>query len=130
MPVTNNNEMTEGARVLFALVFNRISREKQMTPKYIGRFAGVAALPRGIIYPATYFWVNTSFNAFVFSVNDPLLRKWAQQESDKLGLTFFDGEVTEAIKMIKTLSGDAFFQSMVNVLPPPERMPPDSIDFS
>lgn len=127
--VTNNNVMTEGARVLFPLILNRMSREGQMTPNYIGKFPGVSALPRDVVYPATYFWVDTSLGAFVLSVNNPLIHEWAQQESNERGLIFFDEEVMEAIEMVKDLSARAF-QVMVNVMPTPEGMPSHPVDFS
>ncbi len=39
---------------LFPLLHNRMNREEQSVPEYIGEFDGVASLPTGD-YPAIYF---------------------------------------------------------------------------
>lgn len=60
---------------LFPLLHNRMSREDQDVPKFIGKFDGVGALPKGE-YPAIYYWIDSEHGCFRLSFNTPLLSSW------------------------------------------------------
>jgi len=66
---------------LFPLLHNRMNKEEESVPEYIGEFDGVSSLPKGD-YPAIYFWVDRdNSNSVRLSFNTPKLERWCMEEA-------------------------------------------------
>lgn len=99
--------------VLFPLLVNRIEQEEMGMPQFIGGFDGVADLPRGIDYPAVYYWVDRSLgNSITLSLNTPMLERWCVEEAEKAGLDVTQGVVRQAIEIYHQASMNAFQEAV------------------
>ncbi|GIK74423.1 MAG: hypothetical protein BroJett021_34110 [Chloroflexota bacterium] len=102
---------------LFPLLHNRMNRENQVTPQFIGEFDGVDSLPKGG-YPAVYFWVDKSIGGNIrLSFNTPLLEDWCVEEARRAGINISidDESVKRAIATLQQVATPAF-QSMLSKL--------------
>lgn len=107
------DEAIEDDPDLFPLLHNRISRENQLVPEFIGEFEGVEALPRRD-YPAIYFWIDKQLGSVSLAFNDPLLERWCVEEARHVGfeMDVTDLAVEEAIAMLRHVTAPAFEESM------------------
>lgn len=95
---------------LFSLLHNRMNREGQVAPQFIGEFNGVDSLPKGE-YPAVYFWVDKSIGGSVrLSFNTPLLEDWCIEEARQAGINvgIDDEAVQRAIATLQQVATPAF----------------------
>lgn len=102
---------------LFPLLHNRMNREDQVVPQFIGEFNGVDSLPKGE-YPAVYFWVDKSIGGSVrLSFNTPLLEGWCIEEARQAGINvgIDDEAVQRAIATLQQVTTPAF-QRMLSKL--------------
>ncbi len=100
---------------LFPLLHNRMNRENQVVPQFIGEFYGVDSLPKGE-FPAIYFWVDKQLGGNIrLSFNTPLLEDWCVEEARKIGLNIGieDMSVRMAIATLQDMATPAF-QSMLS----------------
>jgi hypothetical protein len=103
---------------LFPLLHNRMSREKQTLPQFIGEFNGVESLPKGE-YPAIYFWVDQKHARSIrLSFNTPLLEDWCIEEARVIGVSVSakDVEVQKAIATLQEVSKPAFQSMLVELM--------------
>jgi hypothetical protein len=94
---------------LFPLLHNRMARENQVVPQFLGEFHGVNSLPKGV-YPAIYYWVNTAqANAVCLSLNGPLLERWCIEEARAVGVTLDADcvEIQRAMSLLQQVSSRA-----------------------
>ena len=97
---------------LFPLLHNRMNREGQVVPQFMGEFHGVAALPRQY-YPAIYFWVDTSTGGAIrLSFNNPLLEQWCREEASIVGAYADSQSIGQAIATLQKVATPAF-ESMI-----------------
>lgn len=104
-------------RDLFPLLLNRMIREGQEVPQFIGEFDGIGSLPKGF-YPAVYFWADKSAGKNMrLSFNTPLLENWCVEEAFHAGINISndDETVKRAIDTLQKISTSAF-QSMLSQL--------------
>lgn len=95
---------------LFPLLHNRMTRENQVVPQFLGEFHGVSALPKGV-YPAIYYWVNTAERGAVcLSFNAPLIERWCIEEARTVGLDLAadSDEVRQALTLLQQVSTRTF----------------------
>lgn len=95
---------------LFPLLHNRMDREDQVVPQFIGEFHGVDALPKGD-YPAIYFWIDKKLGGGVcLSFNKPLLEGWCIEEARRAGIMvdIDDAAVQKAMATLQEISMHAF----------------------
>ncbi|MEZ9698818.1 hypothetical protein AB4455_12065 [Vibrio sp. 10N.261.46.E12] len=95
---------------LYPLLHNRIVKENQLAPEYIGEFDGVQSLPQRD-YPAIYYWFDQS-NHYrpVHSLNAFKLDQWCREEALIHGLNMesIDASVNQAIETLNQISMSAF----------------------
>lgn len=95
-------------RILFAMIWNRLSAAEETFPKYIGEFDGIDSLPRGE-YPPIYSWLDrTRPGSVILSINTPLLEKICRQEAERADLEVDDRTIGEALDFLKEVSYRAF----------------------
>lgn len=96
---------------LFPLLHNRMSRENQDVPEFIGEFDGVSALPKGD-YPAIYYWVDRELGCVRLSFNTPMLSDWCVEEAHRIGIDVdaSDVAVLEALDTLRQVATSAFQQ--------------------
>lgn len=93
---------------LFQLVFNRLSRAKQIEPKFIGKFHGVEALPKGD-YPPIYYWVDMQLGGSVrLSFNTPLLMDMCSEEAQHAGIQPDERTSKQAVAFLENICTGAF----------------------
>ncbi|MCM5511656.1 hypothetical protein [Vibrio sp. SCSIO 43169] len=100
---------------LFPLLHNRMNKEEQSVPAYIGEFNGVSSLPKGD-YPAIYFWVDRdNSNSVRLSFNTPKLERWCMEEALANGLNTdsIEPNVKQALVTLQQVSTPAF-QAMIS----------------
>lgn len=86
---------------LFQLVFNHLSRSGHITPKFIGQFDGIEALPKGK-YPAIYYWIDTQQkNSIRLSLNIPLLQSVCERESTQAGIVIHQQIIDDALERLR-----------------------------
>jgi hypothetical protein len=102
---------------LFPLLHNRMNRENQLVPQFIGEFDGVESLPKGE-YPAVYFWADRQLDGSIrLSFNTPLLENWCVEEAQVIGIdvSAADAVVQKAIVTLQEVATPAF-QRMLSEL--------------
>ncbi|WP_429102290.1 hypothetical protein [Aeromonas rivipollensis] len=94
---------------LFPLLHNRMIRENQSTPEYIGEFNGVGSLPRGD-YPGIYFWMDSYSNNIRLSFNTPKLERWCIEEASANGFNveLSDSSIKQALATLEQVATPAF----------------------
>ncbi|MCP1599452.1 hypothetical protein J2S82_001409 [Aeromonas caviae] len=103
---------------LFPLLHNRMNKEKQLTPEYIGEFYGIASLPKGD-YPAIYFWVDREIsNSVRLSFNTPKLERWCIEEAVANGFNAdsIEPNVKQALVTLQQVSTPAFEAMIAEIL--------------
>ncbi len=105
--------MNEVSKQLFALIFNRLSREGQLFPRYVGEFDGVDGLPNGD-YPPIYSWTDTSKDLSIrLSFNTPLLEALCHEEAEKSDIGIDPVTLRGALSLLRDVSAGAFQKILV-----------------
>ena len=102
---------------LFPFLWNRMNRENQSMPEYIGEFNGIDSLPKRD-YPAVYYWVNKeNYNNVMLSFNTPKLENWCTEEAIANGLNVDEiaTNIDQALLTLQQVSTPAF-KVMVNAM--------------
>lgn len=103
---------------LFPLLHNRMNRENQVAPQFVGEFDGVAALPKGE-YPAVYYWIDKSIGGSIrLSFNTPLLEDWCVEEARRVGIDIGvdDDAVQKAIATLQQVATPAFQRTLSTLM--------------
>ncbi|WP_346205291.1 hypothetical protein [Aeromonas salmonicida] len=103
---------------LFPLLYNRMNKEKQLTPEYIGEFDGIASLTKGD-YPALYFWVDREIsNSVRLSFNTPKLERWCIEEAVANGFNAdsIEPNVKQALVTLQQVSAPVFEAMIAEIL--------------
>ena len=103
---------------LFPFLHNRMNRENQSMPEYVGEFDGVGSLPKGD-YPAIYYWVDReNHNNVRLSFNTPKLERWCVEEAlaNGLNMDLVDPYVKQALLTLQQVSTPAFEDMMKEIL--------------
>ncbi len=105
--------MNEASKKLFALIFNRLSRDGQLFPRYVGEFDGVGGLPKGD-YPPIYSWTDTSKELSIrLSFNTPLLEEICYEEAEKAEIGIDPVTLRGALAILREVSTGAFQKILV-----------------
>lgn len=98
---------------LFPLLHNRMGRENQIAPQFLGEFRDVQSLPKGN-YPPIYFWVDKSIGGGIrLSFNTPLLEQYCLEEAQRAGIQANYESVRRAITRLQEVTTPAF-QAMLS----------------
>ncbi|CED61475.1 Putative uncharacterized protein VP1854 [Moritella viscosa] len=103
---------------LFPFLHNRMNRENQSTPEYVGEFDSVDSLPKGD-YPAIYYWVDReNYDSVRLSFNTPKLERWCVEEAlaNGLNVDLVDPYVKQALLTLQQVSTPAFEAMMKEIL--------------
>ena len=105
--------MKETTKNLFALIYNRLSENGELFPRYIGEFDGIDSLPREA-FPPIYSWLDrTGSESVILSFNIPLLERMCVMEAEMMDLPIDDGAIAEAISLLKDVSSQAFEKTLL-----------------
>lgn len=100
------------SRQLFQLVFNRLSRDQQIAPKFIGQFLGIDSLPRQM-YPPVYYWVDLALGGAIrLSFNTPLLMDICADEAKLAGIPTDEPTCREALSIFQDITTQSFQTTM------------------
>lgn len=98
---------------LLPVLINRLSRDDQIAPKFVGKFSDLSELPKQS-YPPIYWWFNTSIKKPVLSLNTPLLLDICKSECAKSDISFDEtvaDVASHAIEILNSVSYRSFEES-------------------
>lgn len=107
---TDTNAVDSLQNPLLPVLVGRLNRTEQITPRFIGKYSGIEALPRQS-YPPIYWWLNTSIQKPVLTLNTPLLLDICKDGCAKSNLDFDDvvaDVALHAIEILNTVSHQNF----------------------
>lgn len=109
-----NSRINASWETLYAIVTSRLERYNQLTPKFIGSFAGMIEVPQPT-YPAVYYWEDADTHQTHMGVNSIRIRYICEEECYAIGIEPSEDMYRIVLEKIVSVSMLEFTRMMKNI---------------